>query len=155
MDSKRVLIVYSTRAGSTAEVAEKIGGIISQRGLAVDVMTLSEVKYLSSYGTVILGSAIRVGNVLPEVTKFIEKHRETLAQKVFSMFFVCMTLMDDTAESRQTVSTYLEPVRTLVKPAGEGMFAGALSLKKIRNGGPHVGENGQNTRRGLPPMGFN
>lgn len=131
MESNQVLVAYSTKAGSTAEVATKIGEIISQRGFGMDVIPLSAVKDLSTYNTVILGSAIRVGNVLPEMTKFIEKNQEILKQKAFSTFFVCMTLIENTPESLQTVSAYLEPIRTLIKPASEGMFAGVLSLKKL------------------------
>ena len=126
-----VLIAYSTKAGSTAEVAAKIGEVISQRGFGVDVLPLSAVNDLSAYDTVILGSAVRVGNVLPEMTKFVEKHQDALKQKVFSSFFVCMTLIETTPETLQTVSAYLEPIRILVKPVSEGMFAGVLSLKKL------------------------
>lgn len=45
---------------------------------------------------------------------------------------VCLTLQDDTEANRQTASTYLDPVRTLVKPASEGLFAGVMDPSKIR-----------------------
>ncbi len=42
-----------------------------------------------------------------------------------------MTLKDDTAENRQIVSAYLDPIRALVKPASEGLFAGVLNPAKM------------------------
>ncbi len=37
-----------------------------------------------------------------------------------------MTIAKDTEEHRRFVTAYLEPVRALVKPVAEGLFAGAL-----------------------------
>ncbi len=127
----QTLIAYATKAGSTGEVAQRIGKTLAGRGAAVDVKPVKEVKDLSAYSTVILGSAIRMGNVLPEVKKFVEAHQAELQQKNFSAFFVCMTLKEDTEENRKTVNAYLDPVRALVQPASEGMFAGVLNAKKI------------------------
>ena len=39
--------------------------------------------------------------------------------------------IDDTEENRKTVSAYLEPLRALVKPASEGLFAGVMDMKKL------------------------
>lgn len=45
---------------------------------------------------------------------------------------VCMTLsMRNGKQYRSHVSTWLNPVRALVTPISEGLFAGALDIKKI------------------------
>jgi menaquinone-dependent protoporphyrinogen oxidase len=127
----RVLVAYASKAGSTAEIATKIGESLARKYPAVDVLPVNIVKNLSPYQTVILGSAIRVGNVLPEVKNFIEANKAVLAQKGYSMFIVCMTLSDDTDANRSTVSAYLDPIRVIVKPAREGMFGGVMNVKKL------------------------
>lgn len=128
---KRVLIAYASKAGSTAEVADRMGKILSDHGLTVDVKPISSVRDLNAYQAVILGSAIRVGSVLPEAMKFIQDNQTTLAEVPFSLFIVCMTLEKDTEENRKTVSDYLNPVREVIRPDNEGLFAGVMDLKKL------------------------
>lgn len=127
----RILVAYATKAGTTAEIAARIGETISQKNQTVDVLPISRVKDLSGYSAVVIGSAIRMGSVLPEVKSFVEKNQAVLGQKPFSMFVACMTLNEDTEANRKTVSAYLDPVRALVKPATEGLFAGKMDLGKL------------------------
>jgi len=59
-------------------------------------------------------------------------HQAALRQKPFAAFLVCMTLAMPSADKyRQFVADFLQPVRTLVKPVSEGLFAGALDISKI------------------------
>lgn len=129
--NNRILIAYASKAGSTAEIAAKIGESLSNQGQAVDVLPVAKVKDLSQYSSVVLGSAIRIGQILPEAMKFLQANQAALAQKKFSAFIVCLTLKDDTEENRQTVNAYLDPVRALVKPSSEGLFAGVLNTGKL------------------------
>jgi len=128
---KKILITYASKAGSTAETAARMGEMLAKQNAQVDVLPVDKVGNLSAYQAVLLGSAIRMGQLLPEVVKFVEVNQAALQQKSFNVFFLCMTLEKDTPENRQTVSAYLEPVRTLVKPASEGMFAGVMEPKKL------------------------
>lgn len=129
--NNRILIAYASKAGSTAEVAVRLGEDLGKQNASVDVLPISKVADLSPYQAVILGSAIRVGKILPEAMAFIEKNQTALQQKPFHLFILCMTLEKDTEEDRKTVSAYLDPVRALVKPASEGLFAGAMNLAKL------------------------
>jgi menaquinone-dependent protoporphyrinogen oxidase len=129
--SDRTLITYGTKAGSTAEVAARMGEILGKRGLPVDVKPLEAVVDLAPYRSVILGSAVRMGKVLPEALKFVEKNQAALGQKQFSIFIVCLTLREDTPEKREKASGFLDPVRALVKPTREGLFAGKVDLNKL------------------------
>lgn len=131
MDNKRILIAYASKAGSTGEIAARIGAALSTRGLPVDVLPVGKVTALDAYSTVILGSAIRIGAILPDALKFIQANQAALETKNFSVFIGCMTLNEDNEETRKTVSAYLDPVRALVKPASEGMFAGVIDPKKV------------------------
>jgi menaquinone-dependent protoporphyrinogen oxidase len=128
--SRRILIAYASKAGSTAETAARLGQSLSK--LAVDVRPAATVTDLAPYQTVLLGSAIRMGQLLPEAMTFIKQHQAVLQQKSFSVFILCLTLKDNTAAARQTVSAYLDPVRALVKPASEGLFAGVMHLNKLK-----------------------
>jgi menaquinone-dependent protoporphyrinogen oxidase len=128
----RVLVAYATKAGSTAEVAAQIGEILSGRNFSVDVQPVTAVTDITPYRAVVMGSAIRVAKLLPEAMSFLDKFQADLRLKPFHTFIVCMTLKDDNAENREIVSAYLDPVRALLQPAGEGMFAGAMKYSKLK-----------------------
>ena len=130
--SKRILVTYASRAGSTAEVAEAIGKTLSEGGMQVDVIPMVDVKDLSPYGAVVAGSAIRGSKWLPEAVQFIQTERSVLAQKRFAMFTVCITMAMKNAENyRAGVMGWVAPVRGMVKPLSEGLFAGMLDFNKL------------------------
>lgn len=80
----------------------------------------------------VAGSAIQGRQWLPEAMQFVQTHRATLARMPFAAFLVCMTLaMPNADKYRQDVAGWLAPVRALVRPASEGLFAGTLDLSKV------------------------
>ncbi len=129
--SDKILVTYATRAGSTAGVAEAIGKTLAEGGAQVDVLPMNDVKDLAPYQAVVAGSAIREGKWLPEAMQFVQTHRAALTQKPFAAFLVCMTLAMPKGDYREHVATWLEPVRALVKPVSEGLFAGVLDISQV------------------------
>jgi len=130
--SQKFLVTYASRTGSTAGVAEAIGKTLIDNGAQVDVHSMQDVKDITAYRAVVAGSAIQNKQWLPEAMQFVQKHKAELTQMPFAMFAVCMTLAMRNGESyRPQVSDWLEPVRTLVQPVSEGLFAGVLDIRKI------------------------
>lgn len=129
--SDRVLVTYASRAGSTAGVAEAIGNTLAEYGLSIDVYPMEEVHDLTPYRAVIAGSAIRYDRWLPEAMTFVKHHQDELKQKPFAAFLVCLAMTSNTARARRTASSYLQPVRDLVEPMSEGLFAGVLNVRKL------------------------
>ncbi len=128
----KILVTYASRFGSTAGVAEAIGKTLSEHGAQVDVLPMKEVTDLSSYQAVVAGSAINGGAWLPDALQFIHVHQAELRNKPFAAFLVCMTLtMKNGEQYRSHVSNWLDPVRALVRPVSEGLFAGALDIHKM------------------------
>ena len=130
--SNKILVCYASRTGSTGGVAEAIGKTLAESGAQVEVRSMKDVQHLAPYRAVVAGSAIREGRWLPEAMQFMRTHQATLAQKPFAAFLVCITLaMPNADKYREGVTTWLEPVRALVKPVSEGLFAGALDCSKL------------------------
>ena len=128
----RILVTYASRAGSTAEIAEVIGNTLREGGAQVDVLPMKAVKDLSSYQAVVAGSAIRKSKWLPEAIQFIRAHQAILRHKSFAMFTVCITLaISNSDQSRSAVSEWISPVRAMVRPLSEGLFAGMLDFGKL------------------------
>ena len=129
--SNKILVTYASRTGSTADVAEEISKTLIESGTQVDVRPMKDVKDPTQYQAVVAGSAIHGGKWLPEAMQFMQTHRTTLAQKPFAAFLVCMTLAISNEKHREHVVDFLQPVRALVKPVSEGLFAGILDISKV------------------------
>jgi len=130
--NNKILVTYASRAGSTAEIAEAIGKTLRENGAHVDVLSIKNVKDLSPYRAVIVGSPIRGSKWLPEAMQFVQAHRSELARKPFATFTVSITLaMSKGDQYRQAVIGWTAPVRTLVKPLSEGLFPGLLDFTKL------------------------
>ena len=130
--SDRILVAYASQAGSTAGVAEAIGRTLAESGAQVDVRPMRDVQDLGPYRAVVAGSAIHGGKWLPEAMQWMKGHQAALLQKPFAAFLVCITLsMRDAGKYRLGVADWMQPVRALVRPVGEGLFAGALDFSKL------------------------
>ena len=130
----KILVAYASRIGSTTGVAEAIGRTLAESGAQVDVLPMQDVKDLTPYRAVVAGSPIRDRQWLPEAMEFVQEHRAGLARKPFAVFLVCMTLaMPNGEKYRQGVVEWLQPVRALVRPVSEGLFAGTLDMSKIES----------------------
>jgi len=128
----KILVAYATKAGSTSEVAAEIGRVVESKGdCKVDVYPVGELKGVSGYDAVIIGSSIRAGKWLPQAIKFVAQHQEALSRVPVALFTVCLTLKEDTQENRRTVATYLDPVREVVQPVDVGLFAGVMDYAKL------------------------
>jgi menaquinone-dependent protoporphyrinogen oxidase len=127
----KVLIAYASRCGSTGEVADAIGRALCAAGTAVDVRQVKDVSDLSTYRAVILGSAVYRFNLLPEAVKFVKANREVLSQMPLAYFVVCGTLQEDTPEKREKAAAFLTPLREMVQPVDEGLFAGRIDYSKV------------------------
>jgi menaquinone-dependent protoporphyrinogen oxidase len=127
----RILVAYATRAGSTAEVADAIGKKLAAGGAMVDIKPIKKVQSIDGYQGVVLGSAIRRGAVLPEVTDFIKTYKEELRKLPVACFIVCMILRENTEENRKKAASYLDPLSAEVNAVDTGMFAGKLDYSKL------------------------
>ncbi len=130
--NERILVTYASRHGSTAGVADAIGKTLTENSMQVDVLPIQSVTDLAPYRAVVAGSAINAGQWLPEAMQFVRKNQAELRRKPFASFLVCMTLAMKKGDYRQHVATWLDPVRSLVKPVSEGLFAGALDVQQVK-----------------------
>lgn len=128
---KKVLVAYSTRAGSTAEIAATIGQTLSQRGFSVDVLPVKKQPNPADYQAVILGSPIRMGSWLPEMVSFIKENRSLLEKLPLALFTVHMLNGGDDEQSRSNRQAYLNGVREWVTHAEEVYFLGKMELVKL------------------------
>jgi len=132
--AKKILVSYASEYGSTGGVAEAIGKELCSKGAKADVFLARNVKNLSSYQGVIVGSAIYRGKWMPEAINFVKTNSEILRQIPVAFFMVCMTMHQPSEENRRKALAYLDPVlQTIpqVKPVDIEPFAGAMHYSNL------------------------
>ncbi len=128
---KKVLVTYASKCGSTAEVAQAIAEQLCRRGESVDVRPVDQVKDLSPYKAVVLGSAVRMGRWLPAAVRFVQEQSAALAQTPTALFTVHFLNTDDGENSRAQRASYVEPVHALITPRHEAFFAGKIESRRL------------------------
>lgn len=76
----KVLVTVASKHGSTREIGEAIVEELRNSAIDADLRDVSEVSSIRGYDAIILGSAIYMGNWLPEARSFPEHHRVALSK---------------------------------------------------------------------------
>lgn len=128
-----ILVTYATKHGSTAEIAEKIGQVIRERGFNVDVLPVEQVQNITSYQSVVVGSAVYAGQWRQEAATFLEKSESALAERPVWLFSSGPT---GDGEPEQLMNGWkfpgtLQPIANRIQPRDITFFHGVLDTEKL------------------------
>jgi menaquinone-dependent protoporphyrinogen oxidase len=84
--SSTVLVAYATRYGSTQEVAEAVAATLRERGLAVDIQPMRDVRTLDQYRAVVLGAPLYMFHWHKDALHFLARHRAALTTRPVAIF---------------------------------------------------------------------
>jgi menaquinone-dependent protoporphyrinogen oxidase len=129
----KVLVAYATKYGATAEIADKIGEVLRQAGLQVDVLPADRAGDLGSYRAVVLGSAVYIGQWRKEAAKFLKANESVLAEKPVWLFSSGPTGEGDPAELVQgwRLPGKLQLIADRIQPRDIAVFHGAVDANKL------------------------
>lgn len=128
----KVLIAYSTKYGSTTEVAERIGAELCGLGHDVDVVRAGEVRDITGYDAIVVGAPFYIGSWPKEARTFLDQHQVALVAKPVALFALGPTSKDeDMAEAEKQIDGMLEKLGWL-KPTVTRMFVGKYDPKLLR-----------------------
>ncbi|TFF93236.1 MAG: hypothetical protein EU543_04110 [Promethearchaeota archaeon] len=138
---KKVLLLYGTRYGSTAEISEAIKDIIIENDIEVEMVNLAETKLknlpsIEQFHGILIGSSIRIGKMTKDVRKFLKKYTDILKSEanLVGIFISCMTANnpDDRPKARKE---YIEDELSEygIKADMYEAFGGALDLTDDSN----------------------
>ena len=131
--NRQVLVTYASKYGATAEIAEKIGDVLRQEGLPVDVLPVKQVKDVTPYTAVILGSAVYIGRWRKEAVKFLETNEQALAEQDVWLFSSGPTGEGDPVELLQGwhFPEGQQPIADRIQPHEIIVFHGALEVEEL------------------------
>ena len=129
----KILVAYASKHGATAEIAGKIGEVLTQDGFEVDVMPANHAGDLAQYNAVVLGSAAYIGQWRKEAVKFIRNNENTLAGMSAWLFTSGPTGEGDPVELLQgwRYPGKIQSAIDHIKPRDIAVFHGALDVNKL------------------------
>lgn len=86
---------------------------------------------MDGYQAVVIGSAIRMGNWLPEAVNFVKDNRAQLSRKPTAFFTVHMLNRGADEASRQARQAYTAAVRQILTPVDEVFFLGKMDYNRL------------------------
>ena len=126
-----ILIAYTSRMGSTAEIAQAIGRELEAAGYGVKVAELKGIDSIEGFSAVVIGSPVYMTQIEKDVAVFIARHGAGLSRIPVAAFAVGIAPVDHRVGSVESV---LEKFRTAlgpVRPVAIIMFAGRLELARM------------------------
>jgi menaquinone-dependent protoporphyrinogen oxidase len=131
--NRNILVTYASKYGSTKEIAEKIGEVLCQAGLQVDVFPVDGTLDITLYKAVILGSAVYIGKWQNEAVDFLKANEKILAKQPVWIFSSGPTGDGDPVElvEGQRLPAALQPVADRIHPRDIAVFHGFINPDKI------------------------
>lgn len=128
-----VLVAYATKYGSTREVAEAIAARLRTVGSQVDVVSASEVRSLSGYSAVVLGTALYFFRWRGEAHRFLRRHRDVISGLPVAVFG--LGPLEDTLEQFTGAREHLDKglaKHDWLRPRAVAVFGGKLDPSGLR-----------------------
>jgi len=127
----KVLVGYATVHGSTVEVAQRIGDVLTQRGLDVTVADVKTLTHVDGYDAFVMGTAIHAGTWLPELKGFFRAFEAQLIGKSVYLWVTCIRVLEEYGMTH-VMEFYMEPELVAKMDVRSRMaFAGKLDLQAV------------------------
>ncbi|GAB4516067.1 MAG: flavodoxin domain-containing protein [Anaerolineae bacterium] len=131
-----ILVTYASKHNATAEIAGVISDELRTAGFPVVSMPVSQVKDLTAYDVVVLGSAVYMGNWMAEAASFLKANETDLATRHVWLFSSGPTGEGDPNELMKgwNFPESLEDVADRVGPYQVKLFGGRVDFSTLNWG---------------------
>ena len=130
-----VLIVYGSKEGQTAKIAERIAQIIRNRGLEASTYSGKGIPAdfpADAFDAAVVGGSIHIGKYPVYLAEFVMHHREWLNKVPSAFFTVCMAIQSRNAAEREEAENFGKRFieTTQWNPSLVETFAGAVKYTR-------------------------
>ncbi|MEU9048201.1 MULTISPECIES: flavodoxin domain-containing protein [unclassified Kitasatospora] len=108
MKKQKILVAYGSKHGATAGIAKEIGRTLEQDGFEAAVVPAADVRDVSGYDAVVLGSSLYAGHWHRDALRCAHRNAEALAERPVWLF--SSGPVDSSAEQHE-----IPPVRGAAK----------------------------------------
>ena len=131
--AKKVLVAYGSKYGGTREIAEKIGEVLKQDNLEVDVLSGDRIGDPAQYDVFVIGSGVYAGMWRKEAVNFVINNEKLLADKPVWIFSSGPTGEGDVKElmSGWEYPGKIRPAVESIKPRDITAFHGVVYPEKL------------------------
>lgn len=131
----KILIVYGTKEGQTAKIAECMGEVTRQNGFQADIRDTRQIRDdfpVEGYAGILVGASIHMGRWSSTARRFVRRYRSRLDTVPSAFFSVSLTDASATPQERSAFSRYVESFfnESGWEPEIVGRFAGALAYTR-------------------------
>ena len=127
----KILIAYTSRRGSTEEIARAIGKELEGAGYTVSVADMKGFASIDGFQAVVIGTPIYLGKVEKPVHAFVARNRDGLLQVPVAAFAVGITPVNSPPAAVEEVLGTFRAALEPVKPVAATMFAGRLEMSRM------------------------
>jgi menaquinone-dependent protoporphyrinogen oxidase len=124
----KVLVTVASKHGSTAEIGKAIAATLTEEGHQVDVLEPIDVRGVTEYDAVILGSGVYAGHWIEAAKEFADFYAADLRERPVWLFS-SGPLGDPPKPTEDPVDA--SKVIELLAPREHRVFAGALSREQL------------------------
>jgi len=130
-DKPAILITYTTKHGSTADIAWTISNSFFDSGYKADVKKIQDVEDLRQYSLVVIGAPVYEGRLMPEAEEFVKLHRNYLNKKNVALFITGYSFRDNDYEEVQKAEKLAAKISQYADIVTTGYFGGKLDAGNI------------------------
>ena len=131
----RLLVTYGTKHGSTADIATRIGGRLTDAGFDTDVLHANLGIDIAKYDAIIIGSPMYAARWLPEPALILITNRERIADIPIALFSVGMIDVKHPGKLRNEHDAWVEKAFThenvRLNVVSTATFTGAYSRSNL------------------------
>jgi menaquinone-dependent protoporphyrinogen oxidase len=126
-----ILVAYTSRKGSTAEIALAVAKELEKSGASVTVSDMTTVSSLEGYKAVVIGAPVYTGKVARDVAIFARRHRDSLSHVPVAGFVTGIAPVYPKTGDIAVFTEQLAEALAPAKPVAVTMFAGSLDVKRL------------------------
>lgn len=126
MTTRRVLVAYGTKNGSTADIAQWIGEALREGRVDAEVLPAAGVADLGGYDAVVLGAGVYAGRWQRDAVRFGRRHAKALARRPVWLFS-SGPLDASAAERAIEPAPQVARIATRLDARGHATFGGRLA----------------------------
>lgn len=129
----KVLVAYASKYGATEAIARRIGEVLQEAGLQVEVQDARHVGDLGEYGAVVLGSAVYAGGWRKEAADLLTGNQTALAERPVWLFSSGPTGEGEPVELMKgwRFPEALQPVADQIGARDTAFFGGEIDMQKL------------------------